>query len=104
MKKILLAMLVTASALLAGCSTSSSPVMGAINVAKWDGAISNPGVNNKKTSKACAQSILGLVAFGDASIETAKATGGITKVATVDHETLNILFIFGQYCAVVTGE
>ena len=102
MKKICIAMLVAASAFLTGCSTS--PVSGAVNVAKWDGAISNPGISNKKTSKACAQSVLGLVAYGDASIETAKATGGITKVATVDHETFNVFYFYGQYCTVVTGE
>ncbi len=101
MKKLLLALLASV-ALLSGCSTS--PVSGAVNVAKWDGAISNPGINSTKTSKACAQSVLGLVAFGDASIETAKRSGGITKVATVDHETFNIFYFFGQYCTVVYGE
>ena len=101
MKKILLA-LVASIALLSGCSTS--PVSGAVNVAKWDGAISNPGINNKKTAKVCAQSVLGLFAFGDASIETAKREGGITKVATVDHETFNVFYFYGQYCTVVYGE
>ena len=85
-----------------GCAVS--PVSGAINVAKWDGAISNPGVATQKTGEACAQSILGLVAFGDASIETAKKNAGITKVATVDHQTTNILYFYGQYCTVVYGE
>ena len=45
MKKICIAMLVAASAFLTGCSTA--PVSGVVNVAKWDGAISNPGISNK---------------------------------------------------------
>jgi hypothetical protein len=102
MKKMLFAVIIASVALLSGCSTS--PVSGAINVAKWDGHISNPGVPTTKTSRACAQSVLGIVAFGDASIETAKRSGGITKVATVDHETLNVFYFFGQYCTVVYGE
>lgn len=87
---------------MSGCSVS--PVQGAINVAKWDGPISNPTVSAQKNGEACAHSILGLVAFGDASIETAKRNAGIKKVATVDHRTLNVFYFYGGYCTVVYGE
>ncbi len=87
---------------LSGCSTS--PLFAAVNVTKWDGGVSNPTVTSPKKGEACAMSILGLVAVGDASIEGAKKDGGITKVATVDHSTLNILYLYGQYCTVVHGE
>ena len=87
-----------------GCAGTASPVMGAINIAKWDGWISNPAVASQKSGEACAQSILGVVAFGDASIETAKKNAGISKVATVDHRTTNILYLYGSYCTVVYGE
>ena len=89
-------------AAMSGCSTS--PVTAALNFAKWDGAISNPGIGTQKHGEACAQSILGLVAFGDASIEKAKKDAGITKVATVDHATTNVLYFYGQYCTEVYGE
>lgn len=102
MKTLCLAVLSLALLTVSGCSVS--PVAGAVNVAKWDGAVSNPGVQSLKSGEACAQSILGLVAFGDASIETAKKNAGITTVSTVDHATLNVLYFYGQYCTVVYGE
>jgi hypothetical protein len=87
---------------LAGCSVS--PVQGAFNFAKWDGPVSNPSVSSIKSGESCAKSVLGLVAFGDASIEAAKKAAGISKVATVDHKTTNILYFYGEYCTVVYGE
>ena len=78
--------------------------LGLINITKWDGAINNPGIGTQKQGEACAKSVLGVYAFGDASIETAKKNAGITKVATVDHATTNILYLYGQYCTVVYGE
>ena len=102
MKKLLGIGVVFAAATLAGCSFA--PVNGAVNVAKWDGPISNPNVSIQKSGEACAHSVLGVVAFGDASIEAAKKNAGITKVATVDHRTLNVLYFYGGYCTVVYGE
>ena len=55
------------------------------------------------TGDSCAYSILGLVAFGSASINSAKISGKIKEVASVDHETFNILGIVGSYCTVVRG-
>jgi len=63
--------------------------------------------NGKKTSKvgvAKCQSILGIVATGDASMATAKKNGGITKVHHVDWEVENILGIIGKYKITVYGE
>ncbi len=57
-----------------------------------------------KTGRACMTSILGLVATGDASIEAAKAAGGITTVTNINYEVNNILGIYGQYCLVVSGQ
>jgi hypothetical protein len=49
------------------------------------------------------QSILGLVATGDASIEAAKKNGGITKIVHVDWKAKNILGIIGEYECTVYG-
>lgn len=57
-----------------------------------------------KRGEACNSNILGIVAIGDGSIIAARANGGITKVATVDRKILNVLFLFGQTCTIVTGE
>ena len=56
-----------------------------------------------KEGRACATSILGAVAQGDASIVAAKANGGITKVTSVDQHVKGILSLFGEYCTVVKG-
>ncbi len=86
----------------AGCAYA--PVNGLVTVVKWDGSVESQKVQSIKTGEACARSYLGVVAVGDASIEKAKANGSITKVATVDHETTNILYFYGSYCTIVTGE
>ncbi len=67
----------------------------------WE-ATSNAAVT--KEGKACAQTILGLVATGDASISAAKAAGGITEVAHVDHSAKSILGIIGDFCTIVKGK
>jgi hypothetical protein len=66
-------------------------------------ATSNSGVSSK-TGEAQCISVLGLVAVGDCSIDTAKKNGGITKVNTVDWDAKNILGIYGTYKVIVSGE
>jgi hypothetical protein len=67
--------------------------------------VSNSGaVAGPKRGEACAVNALGIVSIGDASIASARNAGGIQKVATVDNRFLNVLFLFGQYCTIVTGE
>ena len=56
-----------------------------------------------KKGRACAQSILGIIATGDASIEEAKLDAGIKKVFTVSHETLSVLNLYAQICTVIAG-
>ena len=48
----------------------------------------------QKIGKASSHSILGLVAWGDASTAAAAKSGGITTVNHMDHEFLNIFFGF----------
>ena len=88
---------------LTGCMGVATPVAGwAYTEAQWDGVIED-GPAPTKTGKACATSILAMIATGDASLETAKANGGITQVAAVDHSAKNILGIWGEYCTIVKG-
>lgn len=56
-----------------------------------------------RKGESCAFSILGLVAFGNASINGAKSSGQIKEVSSVDHESFNILGVFGSYCTIVRG-
>jgi hypothetical protein len=65
-------------------------------------ATSNSAVT--KEGKACAQTIMGLVAQGDASISAAKAAGGITEVAHIDYTAHSILGIVADFCTIVKGK
>lgn len=88
---------------LAGCQIVASPLAGGIyNETKY-GDVATAETGASKEGKACGTSILGWVATGDASVAAAKANGGITKVASVDHTAKNILGIFGEWCTVVKG-
>src|SRR5690606_38736577 len=49
-------------------------------------------------------SILGLVAMGDASTNTAAKEGGLSVIHTADYEYTNILGIYQKYVTVVRGE
>ena len=86
--------------MLAGCA--SYVPMGAIYTGGKMGIQAGSGAAGK-TGTACMTSVLGLVAFGDASIEAAKAAGGITEVTNINYEVNNILGIYGQYCIVLQG-
>jgi TRL-like protein family len=58
---------------------------------------------DSKTGEACISSILGVVATGDASIETAKKAGGITQIAHIDHEQFSVLGVYATSCTIVHG-
>lgn len=62
-----------------------------------------PGAGTK-TGEACASSILGIIGTGDASLAAAKAAGGITQVAHVDHDNFGILGLYASTCTVVVGQ
>ena len=82
---------------LTGCQIVASPMAGGIyNETKYGDVATKEG-------KACGTSILGWVATGDASVSAAKAAGGITTVASVDHSAKNILGILGEWCTIVKG-
>ncbi len=86
--------------ILAGCARYVP-----VGVVYTDGKMGVQAVSGAsgKTGRACMTSILGLVATGDASIEAAKAAGGITEVTNINYEVNNILGVYGQYCLVVQG-
>ena len=57
-----------------------------------------------KVGRSFSQSILGLVATGDASISSAAAAGGITTIRHVDYEFENILGVYSKFTIVVYGD
>ncbi len=57
-----------------------------------------------KSGRACASGILGVAAFGDASIDAAKKQGGISTVNSVEYDGTNyVLGIYVQACTIVHG-
>jgi len=53
--------------------------------------------------RAMAESYLGLIATGDASIRAAMEDGGITEVVYVDYESTSILGLYATFTVVVYG-
>lgn len=93
---------------LASCTSTSNGVPSAGIFTSWNdrdpiSRVDNDVSSNKK-GEACATNVLGIVATGDSSIETAKRDGNIRKVSFVDRTYFNVLGIYQKGCTVVKGE
>ena len=91
-----------------GCMIVDSPIKGVLGTEVIWGDIAtgekgSPAPGALKEGKACAESILGLLARGDASVRAAKENGKITEVISVDHSARNLLNIVGEWCTIVKG-
>jgi hypothetical protein len=93
---------------LTGCMIVDSPIRGVVgteviwgDVATGKAGAPQPGA--MKEGKACAESILGLMARGDASVRAAKENGKITEVYVVDHSARNFFGVVGEWCTLVRG-
>ena len=65
----------------------------------------NKTVLGQKTGKAAMYSVLGLVAWGDASTAAAAKQGGLATVNHMDKEFLNIVFgIYTETTTIVYGD
>jgi hypothetical protein len=98
--------LMTLAVVSGGCMIVDSPIKGVLGteVIWGDVAGKTAEADTLKQGKACAQSILGLLARGDASVRAAKENGGITEVSSVDHSARNLLNIVGEWCTLVRGK
>lgn len=103
MKKLLLGCAVAAM-FFASCAGVKSPLAGSLylNLAAGNSATGN--TLGSKVGKASAKSILGLIATGDVSIETAAKSAGIKKISHIDENVSSILGIISTYEIVVYGE
>jgi hypothetical protein len=57
-----------------------------------------------KSGESCTTGILGVAAWGDASVAAAKAAGGIKDVHSVEYKETNYLYVYREGCTVVHGE
>lgn len=60
-------------------------------------------VAGNRVGEACSSSILGLVAWGDTSIETARRNGGITMITSIDESFLNYGGVYSKSCVILRG-
>ena len=65
---------------------------------------SGAGKSGDKAGEACATGILGIVAWGDASLDAAKKAGGITDLHSTEYHDTNILGIYHQGCTAAHGK
>jgi hypothetical protein len=92
-------------ALFSSCAVVSTPVGNGWAYTEIKG---NAGVTSNalgsKVGTAKASNILGIVAMGDASVQSAAKSAGITRISHVDFEANGLLGIFASYTTVVYGE
>ena len=93
---------------LSGCMIVEAPIRGVVGTrVTWGdmatGADSSPAPGKEKEGTACAESILGLMAHGNAGVRAAKLNGGITEVTNIEHSARNFFGIVGEWCTIVRG-
>ena len=97
-----------AAVMLSGCAMTSAqgpmtPASGFLYSDVKGPFIAGEGAATKTGTSKC-MSVLGLVALGDASLETAMKNGQIKKINHVDYHNFNILGIFAELTVTVYGE
>ncbi|NBC82855.1 MAG: hypothetical protein GVY19_05680 [Bacteroidetes bacterium] len=105
MKKLIVLVAIVALFLFSSCAAYvASPALGALYTdVKYPMAVTS-NANSAKVGSAEVTSILGIVATGDASIDAAAKSAGITKIHHVDVHATSILGIFATYTVLVYGE
>lgn len=91
---------ILAVALLSGCAFPQGALFTGVQYAI--DATAQP--RGDKMGESCSIGILGIIAIGDASIDTARRNGRISKITSVDGSYLSILGLFQQFCSIVRGK
>ncbi|MCX7726803.1 MAG: TRL-like family protein [Chitinispirillaceae bacterium] len=105
-KIVALVLCVSLTALLTGCGSAMaiSPVTGFLYTDVKAPVAATSAETSSKVGTATCSSILGFIAVGDASIETAAKNAGITKIHHVDYKSFSVLGIYASYTVYVYGE
>ncbi|MCW7480071.1 TRL-like family protein [Leptospira kanakyensis] len=61
------------------------------------------GESSKRRATSCVHSVLGLVSFGDASLEFLKSRSKIQNVTETNWTTLSIVGIYANLCVEISG-
>jgi len=107
---VLLLVLAGCCVFTAGCGWYNAPVEPPIALiftevaAPMDYNVNATPVGSKR-GEASSSQILGMVATGDASIQTAARNGGITTIHSVDYKYVSyVLGVYSKFTTVVIGE
>lgn len=92
------------AAMLSGCALGTFPPGVLITSQKMPVTATSNGSSCAKKGTGSTMNLLGLFAFGDASIATAKEKAGISKIDTVDVSNASFLGIFTKTTVEVCGE
>jgi hypothetical protein len=102
MKKIFLLSCVVV--LFASCASLSTPVgIATLYSQVTSGVTATSNELGSKVGHSSANNILGLIATGDASIQVAARSAGITKISHVDQKHSCVLGLFATYETIVYG-
>ena len=101
-KKI--ALLLSVIAFMSSCATVKSPLGGILYTNVKSPVAITGNSNSTKVGSSEAISVLGIVAAGDASIDAAAKSAGISKIHYVDQQSKSILGFFAKYKVFVYGE
>lgn len=102
MKKLLACALLAAA--VAGTGCVKSPVVGAAYTDVKDGMAVTGNAGSSKVGTAEVKGYVGLVALGDASIQTAAREAGITRIHHVDYQTKSYVGVYTIYTIIVYGD
>ena len=103
MEKFITMLIILCSLAFTGCAMTHGPVRGG-HLTLATGPVSSSGqVESSKIGEAGCVSILGMFGFGDCTIKTAAANGGISQISSVEAKTVSVLGLFASYTTVVRG-
>jgi hypothetical protein len=101
------AVAVMATTLLTGCLVAPvQPPMGLLYTSHQAPLFADQttGEVGSKSGMSNTTSILGLVAWGDGSLQTAAENGGISNIRHVDYKYDNIIGVYQKYTTIARGE
>lgn len=105
MKKVIFRIAVVAAlAVSMNSCIATQAGMGGLYTDVRQGEMATSNVRGSKMGTSSASAYLGLVAIGDASVETAAQNAGITRISHVDSKKWSILGIITTTTTIVYGE
>lgn len=92
------------AAALLGTSCVKSPVVGGVYTDVKDGLAVTGNAGSSKVGTAEVKGYVGVVAMGDASIQTAAREAGITRIHHVDYQSKSYVGVYTIYTIIVYGD